>query len=147
MMASVSSPRRLWRYLWAGPATLLGLAVGAAALAGGATSRRVDGVLEIAGGSLAQRAARWPWTRRFCAITLGHVVLGRDHCILESCRTHEHAHVAQYERWGPAFLVLYAASSAWEALNGNAPYLDNHFERQARAAETSSSRQDRGRDA
>ena len=138
MTTHVSFRRRWWRYLWAAPATLLGLVVGAVALAGGATARRVEGVLEIAGGALARRAARWPWSCRFCALTLGHVVLGRDHRILDSCRTHEHAHVAQYERWGPAFLVLYAASSAWEALKGNAPYVDNHFERQARAAEASS---------
>ena len=139
---SRSPPRRLWQYAWASPATLLGLAVGAMAVACGATARRVDGVLEIAGGKLAQSAARWPVARRFCALTLGHVVIGRDHGVLDSCRVHEQAHVEQYERWGPVFLVLYAASSAWEGLKGNSPYLDNHFERQARAAEASCAARD-----
>ena len=127
--------RALWRYAWAAPATVLGLAVGAVALGCGATMRRIDGVVEIAGGSLAMRLQHWPIAGRFCAVTLGHVVLGRDHGVLDACRAHEHAHVAQYERWGPAFLVLYAASSVWEALIGNAPYRDNYFEREARAAE------------
>jgi len=139
--------RRLWRYAWASPASLLGLAVGGLAVACGATARRIDGVLEIAGGSLAQRATRWPLARHFCALTLGHVVLGRDHAVLDACRLHEQAHVAQYERWGPAFLVLYAASSAWEAAKGNSPYFDNHFERQARAAAASCPAGDGTRDA
>ena len=135
MTRDLPPPRALWRYAWAGPASLLGLAVGVLAVAGGATARRIDGVLEIGGGSLAGRSERWPLARHFCAVTLGHVVLGRSHAVLDGCRAHEHAHVAQYERWGPAFLALYAASSAWEALKGNAPYRDNHFERKARAAE------------
>jgi hypothetical protein len=135
MISPLPGRRALWRYAWAGPATLVGLVIGAVALGCGATARRVDGVVEIAGGSLARRAERWPLARHFCAVTLGHVVLGRDHGVLDNCRAHEHAHVAQYERWGPAFLPLYAASSAWEALKGNAAYRDNHFERQARAAE------------
>ena len=144
MIPASSARRALWRYAWAGPATVLGLAVGAVALGCGATVRRIDGVLEIAGGSLAQHAGRWPLARHFCAVTLGHVVLGRDHGVLGECRAHEHAHVAQYERWGPAFLVLYAASSAWEALKGNSPYRDNHFERQARAAEAACATRDAG---
>jgi len=136
----------LWRYAWAGPATLLGLVIGGIAVGCGATARRVDGVVEIAGGALARRTRHWPLARHFCAVTLGHVVLGRDHDVLDACRAHEQAHVAQYERWGPAFLVLYAASSAWEAIKGNAPYRDNHFERQARAAEDSGATHERRRD-
>lgn len=123
----------MWRYAWASPATALGLAVAAVAIGCGATVRRNDGVLEVAGGWLARSSARWPLARGFCAITLGHVVLGRDHAVLAQCRAHEHVHVRQYERWGPAFLLLYAGSSLWESLRGNAPYRDNHFERQARA--------------
>ena len=125
--------RSIWRYAWAAPASAIGLAIGALAVGCGASARSVDGVLEIAGGSLARRTGAWPVACNFCAVTLGHVVLGRDWQVLEQCRTHEHAHVHQYERWGPVFLLLYAASSVWEALKGNAPYRDNHFERQARA--------------
>ena len=78
--------------------------------------------------------ARLPVRFRFCAITFGHVVVGTDHRVLAECRTHEHAHVRQYERWGILFFPLYAASSLWAMLRGRAPYRDNHFERQARAA-------------
>ena len=130
--ATPSPPRALWRYAWAAPASALGLVVATLAMACGATRRRVDGVLEVAGGTLAQRCARWPLARHFCAITLGHVVLGRDHAVLDRCRSHEHAHVQQYERWGPAFFLVYGASSLWAALRGRAPYHDNYFERQAR---------------
>ena len=45
--------KRLIRYAWASPATAIGLLiVTAAALCGGAKLRRVDGVLEMAGGRL-----------------------------------------------------------------------------------------------
>jgi hypothetical protein len=40
-------------------------------------------------------------------------------------------HVAQYERWGALFLVLYPASSAIQWLCGRDPYYDNPFEREA----------------
>jgi hypothetical protein len=95
---------------------------------------RVDGVLEVAGGAFGRAVARLPAPFGFCAITFGHVVVGVDHRVLAQCRTHEHAHVRQYERWGLLFFPLYAASSLWEAIRGNGLYRDNHFERQARAA-------------
>lgn len=95
---------------------------------------RIDGVLEVAGGCFGRAVARLPARFRFCAITFGHVVVGTDHRVLAECRTHEHAHVRQYERWGLLFFPLYAASSLWEAIRGNGPYRDNHFERQAREA-------------
>ena len=41
----------------------------------------------------------------FVAIALGHVVLGRSPNVLATVRTHEPAHVAQYERSGPVFLL------------------------------------------
>jgi hypothetical protein len=65
------------------------------------------------------------------ALTLGHVILGRDRSCLERCRRHERVHVGQYERWGPLFLPAYAASSLWQLACGRDPYRDNHFERQA----------------
>jgi hypothetical protein len=128
-------PRRWWRYLWAFPATAVGLCLAWVARIGGATTHRVDGVLETAGGAFGRAFARLPAPFAFCAITLGHVVVGVDHSALARSRRHEHAHVRQYERWGLLFFPLYAASSLWEALRGNGPYRDNHFERQARAAE------------
>ena len=43
--------------------------------------------------------------------------------------------MAQYERWGPLFLLAYPAASAWAWLRGRRPYRDNAFERPAFAAE------------
>jgi hypothetical protein len=126
--------RPLWRYAWAFPASAIGLGLAWVARTGGATMHRVDGVLEVAGGAFGRAVARLPAPFRFCAITFGHVVVGVDHRVLAQCRTHEHAHVRQYERWGLLFFPLYAASSLWEAVRGKAPYRDNYFERQARAA-------------
>jgi hypothetical protein len=127
-------PRGLARYAWALPATAVGVCLAGVARAGGATVRRIDGVLEVGGGVFGRAIARLPAPVRFCAITFGHVIIGVDHRVLAECRTHEHAHVRQYERWGLLFFPLYAASSLWEAIRGNRPYRDNHFERQARAA-------------
>ena len=125
---------RRWRYAWAFPATAVGLVAAGIACAGGATVRRVDGVLEVAGGRFGRSIAGLPAPVRFCAITFGHVVVGTDHRTLAECRTHEHEHVRQYERWGVLFFALYAASSLWAAIRGHGAYVDNHFERQAQAA-------------
>lgn len=122
------------RYLWAAPATLLGLGAGAVALSAGSKWRVVDGVIELYGGWVGKAAAKLPIAKRFIAVTLGHVVLARDSIAADACRAHEHAHVRQYERWGLLFFPLYAASSLWEAARGRGFYRANHFERQARAA-------------
>ena len=93
---------------------------------------RRDGVVEVA-------FARCPaWLQRrlpFVAITLGHVVIATSAEELERLRAHELAHVRQYERWGAAFFVAYAASSLAQWLRGAHPYWDNRFEREARQAE------------
>lgn len=120
--------KRLLRYAWASPATLIGLCLALAAGAVGATATVVDGVLEVAGGAGGRWCARWP----FSAITFGHVVLGVDAETLARCRAHERAHVRQYERWGIVFFPLYGGSSLWAALRGRRPYWDNRFEREAR---------------
>ena len=124
---------RLLRYAWAAPASLAGLLLGAVALAAGARARRVDGTLEIGGGALGRWAARAPANLRFGALTLGHVILGLDEANLLACRAHEHVHVRQYERWGVFFFPAYALCSLWELLRGGDWYLDNRFEREARA--------------
>jgi hypothetical protein len=124
----------LLRYAWASPASVLGLAAAAAACATGATARRVDGVLEVAGGELVRRLGNARACRRFSAVTLGHVVLGTSHAVLDAHRAHEHEHVRQYERWGLFFFAGYFASSAVQWLSGRDAYWHNSFERSARAA-------------
>jgi len=119
------------RYAWAAPATLVGLACAAAALAAGASARRVEGALEVAGGGVRAFVMRLPEGCRFGAITLGHVIIGLDAAALERSRTHERVHVRQYERWGVLFFPLYAASSLWQLARGRDPYRDNRFEREA----------------
>jgi hypothetical protein len=119
-------------YLWAFPATLLGLIfVPLAALSGG-TVRPVRGVLEIEGGLVAV------FLRKGLAIfgspaamTLGHVIIACDQGWLDRSRRHEHVHVRQYERWGPLMIPLYLLSSGILYLRGLDPYLDNPFEREA----------------
>lgn len=122
---------RVIRYAWAAPASCLGVF---AALAGlwRASWAVVDGVLEIHGPAIA-------WGLRYLtllpggasALTLGHVVLGRDADTLVASRDHEHVHVRQYEAWGPLFLPAYVGASAWAALRGRHYYFDNAFEREA----------------
>ena len=124
--------RSLLVYLWALPATAVGLVLALFARMGGATALIIDGVIEVAGGRLGRVVSTLPPRFRFSAITFGHVVIGISHSVLEDCRAHERVHVRQYERWGILFFVLYLGSSALEALRGRNPYWDNHFERQAR---------------
>jgi len=69
------------------------------------------------------------------AITLGHIVIGRNARSLEATRAHERAHVRQYEFWGPLFLPAYLIAGLCALGRGCHPYFDNRFERQARAAE------------
>ena len=123
------------RYLWAAPATALGVLAALPAVACSASARVVDGVLEVAGGRLCARAGSGPAALGFVAITFGHVVIGRSHAVLAGLRAHEHEHVRQYERWGALFFVAYLGSSAAQWLRGRSPYRHNRFERQARAAQ------------
>ena len=129
----VRSPFAPLVYAWAFPATLVGLAVALFARAGGARVEVAEGVVEVAGGRLGTAVSRLRHPFGFTAITLGHVIFAVNPQLLAQCRTHELAHVRQYERWGVLFFVLYAASSVFEALRGRDLYWDNHFERQARA--------------
>ena len=120
-------------YLWAAPATAVGLLALLAAHAGGARTRLVGGTLEVSGSCVKKAVERLPRCLQFHAITFGHVIIGVDDGQLAACREHERVHVRQYERWGLLFFPLYAASSLVEFVRGGDPYWDNHFERQARA--------------
>jgi hypothetical protein len=89
----------------------------------------VDGVLEVHGPLLAwllSHATLLP--HGAAAMTLGHVVIARDHASLEATRAHERVHVRQCETWGPLFVPAYLAASAWATLRGRHFYFDNRFE-------------------
>jgi hypothetical protein len=65
------------------------------------------------------------------AMTLGHVVIGRDRRLLEETRRHERVHVRQCERWGPLFIPAYVVACVVAFLSGRRAYEDNPFEREA----------------
>jgi hypothetical protein len=125
---------RFLRYLWAGPTTLIGLVVAFALVRRGRITL-VDGVVE-AHSPLLERALATltPLARGADAMTLGHVVLGRNARALDATREHERVHVRQYESWGPLFLPAYFLAGACALVMGRHPYFDNRFEREARQA-------------
>lgn len=123
-------------YLWAAPASAVGLLLALPLLLSGGRAQCCDGVLEVA-------APPWRLLQQlpFCAITLGHVVLGISPAVLAQWRQHEHSHVRQYERWGVLLLLAYPAASLWLWLRGQRPYVDNPFEREARGESRPAKRQ------
>jgi hypothetical protein len=126
---------RLLRYLWAGPTTLIGIALAVASLRRGHVAI-VDGVIE-AHSPFLNRAlgSLTPLARGADAMTLGHVVIGKDARALELTRLHERVHVRQYEWWGPLFIPAYLLAGVFALMQGGHPYFDNRFEREARLAE------------
>jgi hypothetical protein len=120
------------KVLWVAPCTAIGMLPALLLCATGASARRVTGVVEVAFDSDRHLVARLLARLPFSAITLGHIVLACTHDCQRAVRSHERVHVAQYERWGLLFFVLYLGSSAWQLLRSRRPYVDNHFERQAR---------------
>jgi hypothetical protein len=128
---------RSFLYLWAFPATVLGLILAPVALLTGGSVHMIQGALEVHGGLvtfLLRHAV--PWVEGGgAAMTLGHVILGRDRGCLNRSRRHEHVHVRQYERWGPFFIPAYLGVSLILWLRGYDPYRDNPFEREAFATD------------
>ncbi len=131
-MGSLPRLVRIARYAWSAPCTAVGLFVSLLALPWGARPSIVNGVIEVflspGRGRLGAALPSIP----FIAITFGHVIVGCSRGDLLRARTHELIHVRQYERWGPLFFLAYPASSLIQYLRGKRPYLDNHFEMQAR---------------
>jgi drug/metabolite transporter (DMT)-like permease len=122
----------LLRIAWALPNTLVGLLLLPLALLRGGRIRLNGGVLELSGPALSWLLRHGvPIRGGARALTLGHVVLGRDEICLEDCSDHERVHVRQYETWGPLFLPAYFVSSVVALLRGEDPYLGNRFEREA----------------
>jgi hypothetical protein len=129
---------RLLAYVWAGPASCVGLLLAAFGTLGGGRIVRHTGVLEAEGPLLAWGLLHLTLLESgVSAITFGHVVLGTSRAALDATRVHERVHVRQYERWGPLFIPLYVAASLWAGVRGRHPYYDNPFERQAMAEERS----------
>jgi len=124
--------KRTLIYLWTLPTTCAGLVFIPLALLTGGGVQLVDGVLEVCGGAVSAFLQHCTLVKGGAsAMTLGHVVLGRDRSILAETRAHERVHVRQAERWGPLFLPAYVLASLVQFLRGRRPYLDNPFEVQA----------------
>ena len=125
--------RRVLTYGWALPNTLLGLIFVPAAVLSGGRVRRIDGVLEVHGPAVAWLLRHLvPLRSGALALTLGHVVLGRDAEALTRSRKHERVHVRQYERWGLLFIPAYLLAGLLAYADGGHPYWDNPFECEAR---------------
>jgi hypothetical protein len=119
-------------YLWTLPTTCVGLPFVVLARLGGGRVRVVDGVIEIHGPWIAwvlEHLTLLPGGAS--AMTLGHVVIGRDQQCLDGSRQHERVHVRQCERWGPFFIPAYLLASAVIWIRGGDAYRENPFEREA----------------
>ncbi len=130
------NPRRLLKYLWASPCSAIGLVLAGLPCLLGASGRLRWGVLEVAFSDPNHALARWLLRLPYAGITFGHVVLAPTHRLQEALRAHERAHVAQYETWGPVFLIVYPLNSLVQVLLGRRAHADNHFEVQARARQS-----------
>jgi hypothetical protein len=127
---------RLFLYTWVLPVSVIGLLLALAARTSGGGLRRLNGVMEVSGGWPAKLLQRgFPFSGPVAAITLGHVIVGVSAEALRLTRTHERAHVRQFERWGVLLLALYPLAGMLAWIKGGNPYLDNLFEREARAQE------------
>lgn len=132
------SRRRLgWKlllYIWASPASLIGLALGLLGLLTGGKSQLRRGCLEFYGGAVTWLLRRnSPVGEGIMAMTLGHVIVGQHRRGLMAARDHEQVHVRQYERWGPLFVPVYLLLSLALWLKKKNMYRDNPFEVEAYA--------------
>jgi hypothetical protein len=118
------------RYCWAFPVSCIGILLLPFVILSGGAVAIAGGVIEAEGGILCFLLSR---RKRFAidAITIGHVIFGKNRESLLRCRYHERVHVRQYERWGPLFPALYLLASAVALVRGLDPYRDNRFEQEA----------------
>jgi hypothetical protein len=123
--------RRVVAYLWAAPATMLGLVIALLALLSGGRVGCRGLIVEAYGGLPGKLLRGNRFWRGGAAMTLGHVILARDRACLESSRAHERVHVRQYERWGVFLIPVYVAVACSLRWRGFDPYLDHPFERGA----------------
>ncbi|MEZ5331801.1 MAG: hypothetical protein R2991_07055 [Thermoanaerobaculia bacterium] len=123
---------RVLAYAWAAPTSAIGLLVALPVLIANGRWHFVGGVLEVHGPLLEWALRRWvPLPGGAQAMTLGHVVLGRDGACLARSRIHERIHVAQCERWGPFFLPAYGVASLVGWWRHGDAYRGNAFEQAA----------------
>ena len=116
------------RFLWALPASVVGVFLGVASLA---EPRYDEGRVVFEG------TKGYLWVLRkvgFTAQTWGQVILahGRLHPVL---RAHEREHVRQWTTWGPLFAIAYHAEGLRGLVLRRGYYGGNLFERRARAVE------------
>ncbi|HEX5131428.1 MAG TPA: hypothetical protein VFX92_02955 [Candidatus Krumholzibacteria bacterium] len=131
-MKRMPPPIRWLGYVWALPVTAPALLLVAVVVATGGRVTAHTGVVEAHGGVGAWLLRRLvPLRGGASAMTLGHVVVGRDAGCLQRTRAHERAHVVQYEWLGGLFVPAYAAASVIAHLQGRHYYRDNVFERDA----------------
>lgn len=120
------------RYVWALPYTLLGLFFIPFTFFTRGGMQVVGGVLELHGRFISFILKYcFPVRGGAAALTLGHVILGRDRETLQASRGHERAHVRQYEILGPFFIFVYLAASLWALIRGDGAYRGNYLEKKA----------------
>ncbi|NJR72391.1 MAG: hypothetical protein HC782_05105 [Gammaproteobacteria bacterium] len=108
-----SLTKQAFAVAWALPITLLGFSLAI--------------IIRASGGQIIKRGIAWeascgiaakllwlcnPWIT-IEAITQGHMIIARDEIVAARLRTHEHAHVRQYERWGLLFPIAYLDSKRY----------------------------------
>jgi hypothetical protein len=128
----LKSMLRTLKLLWALPLTLFGVLPALAVWLARGHVHCVLGALEVHG-----PLGDWILRRRyinFVAVTIGHIIIGRDETCCARVRSHEHTHVRQGERWGPLFPLAYCAAGFYQVLIGRSFYWDNPFEIEAREA-------------
>ncbi|HRJ54517.1 MAG TPA: hypothetical protein PLE99_17275 [Candidatus Thiothrix moscowensis] len=128
-------------YLWVAPVSVLFAPLAWLAKWTGGGYNIHSGVLEIWGGAVGAWLDRGlPFLGPANAFTVGHVVVGISPQHLDSSRVHERTHVAQFERWGFLFPLVYLLAGLWVKWQGKRMYWDNPYEIEARAAATSANK-------
>lgn len=119
------------RYSWVLPVSCIGIVLLPFVILSGGAVGIAAGIIQAEGGIASSLLSRLCPHAPIDAITIGHVIFGRNRGSLIRCRDHEHVHIRQYERWGPLFPVLYLLSSAVAVIRGEDPYRHNIFEQEA----------------
>jgi len=124
--------RSVFLYAWAFPNTCIGIPFVFMALCPGGNIRMGRGVVELSSPLISGFLKHCiPVVGGASAMTLGHIIIGRDPESLDSARIHELVHVHQCEKWGPFFIPAYFAATFIAFCKGRDPYLGNIFEREA----------------